>query len=107
MLCKLCLTPLYIILKRFSNASLISCLKIESWLISIYYTEIMGLEKTTHYHSFLLRLWRVKEEHRYEWRASIENIESGEKRGFTSLIELQEYLAQMTTSCDENMRKGI
>jgi len=63
--------------------------------------------KPIDYYSFLLRVWRVKEEHRQEWRASLENVESGEKRGFTSLIELQVYLALVTAACDENSSEAL
>ena len=47
----------------------------------------MDKKKQAGYYSFLLRLWQVKEDGGQEWRASLENVESGEKRGFTSVEE--------------------
>jgi hypothetical protein len=54
-------------------------------------------KKSTDYYSFLLRLWRVKEQGGQDWRASLENVESNEKRGFDRLEELLVYLSQVAT----------
>ncbi len=48
------------------------------------------------YHSFLLRLWQVKGDNGQEWRITLENVESGEKRGFTSVEELLAFLSKVT-----------
>jgi len=61
----------------------------------------MDKKKQAGYYSFLLRLWQVKENGGQEWRASLENVESGEKRGFTSVEELLAYLSQVTAKMDE------
>jgi hypothetical protein len=53
---------------------------------------------TSHYRSFLLRLWQATEKDALGWRASLENVETGEKHGFTSLEELWAYLNQITAS---------
>ena len=58
------------------------------------------------YYSYLLRLWQVKENGGQEWRASLENVESGEKRGFTSVDELLAYLNQVTAKMDETSGEG-
>ena len=44
------------------------------------------------YQSFLLRLWHVGYTDRREWRASLENITTGELVGFENLTELLTYL---------------
>jgi hypothetical protein len=61
---------------------------------------------TSQYRSFLLRLWQVTEKGEQEWRASLENVESGEKHGFSSLEELWSYLCQVTTNKDEIPGEG-
>jgi hypothetical protein len=52
------------------------------------------------YHSFLLRLWQATEKDDLGWRASLENVETGEKHGFTNLEELWAYLLQVTANDD-------
>lgn len=49
------------------------------------------------YNSYLLRLWQVNENEHPVWRIMLENVQTGEKRGFTSPKELLAYLSQMTT----------
>ena len=55
------------------------------------------------YVSFLLRLWRVSDEgksqpgtKKAEWRASLENPHTGERKGFTDLDELFSFLRART-----------
>jgi hypothetical protein len=43
----------------------------------------------------MLRLWRVKYGKRYNWRASLENVESGEITGFVTLEKLIEFLQKL------------
>ena len=43
------------------------------------------------YHSYLLRLWRIEGEGEH-WRASLEDVQSGELYGFADLAALHEYL---------------
>ena len=66
----------------------------------------MDKKKQAGYYSFLLRLWQVKEDGGQEWRATLENVESGEKRGFTSVEELLAYLSQVTSKMDETSGEG-
>ena len=64
------------------------------------------MKKQAGYYSFLLRLWQVKENGGQEWRATLENVESGEKRGFTSVEGLLAYLSQVTTKMDKTSGEG-
>ncbi len=44
------------------------------------------------YHALLLRIWRVEDDGRGGWRASIEDAHSGERRGFSDLAALLRFL---------------
>lgn len=46
------------------------------------------------YLAYLLRLWRVKQNGNYGWRASLENPHTGELRGFASLELLRDFLCE-------------
>ncbi len=48
------------------------------------------------YHSFLLRLWLVPDGEQVQWRASLEDVQSGELRGFIKLKDLLGYLEGLT-----------
>lgn len=52
--------------------------------------------KEPDYLSYLLRLWRVGDEKRPMWRASLKNVHTGEQVGFASLEELHGYLRAET-----------
>ena len=54
------------------------------------------MPSTTTYYSYLLRLWQVKKDEEQDWRASLENVETGEKHGFASLEELFVFLKQVS-----------
>lgn len=43
------------------------------------------------YHSFLLRLWRVRE-NGIQWRATLEDVQTGDQHGFPNLTALIEFL---------------
>ena len=47
------------------------------------------------YHSYLLRLWQVQTETGFGWRASLENVQTGELLGFEDLEALQQYLEEL------------
>jgi hypothetical protein len=47
------------------------------------------------YHAYLLRLWRTAAG---EWRASLEDAHSGDRRAFASLAQLADFLAHETTA---------
>jgi len=55
---------------------------------------------TDDYRAYLLRLWRV-EDGTGQWRARLENIESGEAQGFPSLGKLIEYLQSLEGRADQ------
>jgi hypothetical protein len=46
----------------------------------------------SNYHSYLLRLWQVQGEAGTGWRASLEDVQTGELRGFQDVGELLNYL---------------
>ena len=48
------------------------------------------------YCSYLLRLWQVPTNEEHALRIQLENVQTGEKHGFTSLEELLEYLRLVT-----------
>ncbi len=48
--------------------------------------------------SYLLRLWRADEPGGFNWQASLEIPETGERIGFASLEELFAYLMDLTTT---------
>ena len=55
------------------------------------------------YHSYLLRMWRVQGEGGAGWRASLEEVHSGELHGFQDLAALLRYLESLgRTSQQEN-----
>ena len=66
----------------------------------------MDKKKQAGYYSFLLRLWQVKEDGGQEWRATLENVESGEKRGFTNVEDLLAYLSRVTAKMSETSSEG-
>jgi hypothetical protein len=49
-------------------------------------------DRTRRYLAYLLRLWQVGDKGRIGWRASAENVHTGERRGFASLGELFTFL---------------
>ena len=50
------------------------------------------------YFSYLLRLWRVGTGQGAAWRATLEEIPSGERRAFAGLDDLVGYLRERTRS---------
>ncbi len=62
---------------------------------------------TLDYRAFLLRLWRVEGED--EWRALLENVETGEKVGFAGIQSLSRFIQSITECSGEkryNQRHG-
>lgn len=51
------------------------------------------MNASVNYRAYLLRLWRVAGA---QWRASLEDPRTGERRAFATLEQLWEYLAQAT-----------
>lgn len=52
------------------------------------------------YFSFLLRIW-VEETNGKRWRFSLEDSDSGRRKGFASLDKLIAFLAQLLTDANE------
>jgi hypothetical protein len=50
----------------------------------------------TRLYSFLLRVWRAGDGEQPQWRASLEDIRTGERRGFASLEELCAFIQNLT-----------
>ena len=60
----------------------------------------------SNYKSYMLRLWRIKDSNRYTWRASLENVESGELIGFVTLEKLIEFLQSLGDELEVEDGKG-
>ena len=60
----------------------------------------MDTSAAQQYHSYLLRIWKARADHEI-WRASLEQVGSGEQRSFASLPALFEYLQQVTQTPDD------
>jgi hypothetical protein len=50
------------------------------------------------YRSYLLRMWRVQVEEGSDWRASLEEVQTGELYGFPNLVTLIDYLEGLACS---------
>ena len=48
------------------------------------------------YHSYLLRLWLVPDGGEGQWRASLEDFQTGDQQGFKDLPALLGFLASLT-----------
>ena len=62
------------------------------------------VKKQTSYVAYLLRLWRVKEEGKTTWRASLQSPQTRERRGFASLDALFDFLQQQTETALDSER---
>jgi hypothetical protein len=51
--------------------------------------------------AFLLRLWCVRDADAIQWRASLEDAQTGERQGFANLERLCEFLAQSCTNASD------
>ncbi len=49
------------------------------------------------YHAYLLRLWRVNTGRSQVWHASLEDSQTGERKGFADLKSLCAFLEEQTT----------
>ena len=52
-------------------------------------------------HSYLLRLWRVRHDGE-QWRASLDEVQTGELVGFTRLADILNYLQSVTGSAPQD-----
>jgi hypothetical protein len=55
------------------------------------------------YIAFMLRLWKARDDNEC-WRASLEDVRTGEKRGFTSVEDLFAYLRLSTESSEKDAK---
>lgn len=53
------------------------------------------------YLAYLLRLWQVEENGLHVWRASLEDPDTGERRGFASLNLLAHYLREQARTHED------
>ena len=67
-------------------------------------TKIMH-SKQKDYHSYLLRLWRVREGEGESWRASLQEVETGDLLGFAELDELFDYLEGLQDQASDQTRR--
>lgn len=58
------------------------------------------------YHSFMLRMWRVKEKGLWVWRSSIQSTESGNVQGFSEPQQLIACLKEMLASDSDQTRSA-
>jgi hypothetical protein len=54
------------------------------------------------YRSYLLRLWQTKSGDELIWRASLEDSQTGERRGFASLDALFTFLRQQAETATDS-----
>ena len=66
-----------------------------------------SVEKKKDYHSFMLRLWVDVANGERDWRISIENPSTRERRGFASLEDLCSFLKKMITENQNNAEKNF
>jgi hypothetical protein len=58
------------------------------------------------YFSYLLRIWLAGDGSRSQWRASLEDTRSGERKGFSSLEALFDYLRRQS-GCDAGPKEDM
>ncbi|MBN1640921.1 MAG: hypothetical protein JXA09_06775 [Anaerolineae bacterium] len=67
----------------------------------------MGIrEGQRHALAYVLRLWRVSDGERAIWRASLQDVRSGERVGFAGLDEAMAYLQQQIGAPSEVEHSG-
>ena len=60
--------------------------------------------RSEQYYSYLLRLWFIKWNEHWIWRAILENIHTGERTGFASMDALIAFLQEMEKEGEEPAR---
>jgi hypothetical protein len=66
----------------------------------------MAMTKPKGYHSYLLRMWQTSDGARYTWRASLEQPDTKERRGFATLDQLFDFLKEQAALQPEQMGTG-
>ncbi len=59
------------------------------------------------YLAFLLRLWCVAEEDGVVWRASLEDVHTGERKGFADVPHLFVFLSQQVSEVSRNAQSVL
>jgi hypothetical protein len=59
-----------------------------------------------HKYSYILRLWLVDQSQAPDWRASLENPETGKRIGFASLEQLFAYLIEVVENKADDPQTG-
>jgi hypothetical protein len=58
------------------------------------------------YQTYLLRLWRARCQGRWQWRASIESPQTGERQSFATLDKLCNHLKTRLLECQSDADPG-
>jgi hypothetical protein len=66
----------------------------------------MNTGRESDYQAYLLRLWPVEANGRSYWRASIQNVSTGERHGFADLEALFAFLREAARLPDERPEQG-
>ena len=61
-----------------------------------------SVERKKKYRSFLLRLWMEEADGRQDWRISLENPSTRERRGFATLKDLLRFLELLIQEEDDH-----
>lgn len=64
----------------------------------------MNIEETG-YRSFLLRLWLVKQDDEFTWRAILENPHTGQQQLFSSPKALDEFLRKLSQELEHELER--
>jgi hypothetical protein len=59
-------------------------------------------ESQPRYRSYLLRIWRVNDVQEDEWRASLEDVQTHQRMGFSTLEDLCEFLQRFADSAKQD-----
>jgi hypothetical protein len=59
-------------------------------------------EESNHYHAYLLRLWRAQYQGQWQWHASLESPQSGERQSFANLEQLFAFLKERCEIQEKN-----
>ena len=58
--------------------------------------------ETDHYQTYLLRLWRVPRQGKWQWCASLESRHTGERQSFATVEQLLAFLSERCANGEED-----
>ena len=64
------------------------------------------MDINSRYFSYLLRIWLAGDGSHAQWRASLEDTRSGERKGFSSLEALFDYMRRQS-GCDAGPKEDM